>query len=172
MLVRKTLRKNCEERYQTVRELLADLRDLRQELTDEVSFARTSELEPAEDSGDMQALACDDGPRSRFCNKHYQQGDTYRDPASSHYCGSRHRARVLALTYAGGRVYRSGRPAETFQTMRLAKLTSIGSVEGGQAAVSPDGKYIAYVMNDAGRQSLWVKQTSTSSNVQIAAGET
>ncbi|HXG66709.1 MAG TPA: winged helix-turn-helix domain-containing protein [Blastocatellia bacterium] len=35
------------------------------------------------------------------------------------------------------------------------------------AAISPDGKYVVYAVADAGRQSLWVKQVASGSNVQI-----
>jgi Tol biopolymer transport system component/DNA-binding winged helix-turn-helix (wHTH) protein len=48
----------------------------------------------------------------------------------------------------------------------FAKLTNIGKVT--QAAISPDGKYVVYVTDDIGKQSLWVKQAETGSAVQIA----
>src|SRR5258706_11062968 len=31
----------------------------------------------------------------------------------------------------------------------------------------PDGKYVAYIVTDGGKQGLWMRQTATSSNVQV-----
>lgn len=52
-----------------------------------------------------------------------------------------------------------------FQNMRISRLTNTGRANG--AAISPDGKYVVHVVSEAGRQSLWVRQVATSSNVQI-----
>jgi Tol biopolymer transport system component/DNA-binding winged helix-turn-helix (wHTH) protein len=61
------------------------------------------------------------------------------------------------------------RPASTavgrFQNPKLTKLTGTGKVTN--AAISPDGKYVVYAMNDSGGQSLWLRQVSTSSNLRI-----
>lgn len=48
----------------------------------------------------------------------------------------------------------------------FAKLTNIGKVT--EAVISADGKYVAYVTDEIGKQSLWVKQVKTGSVVQIA----
>jgi eukaryotic-like serine/threonine-protein kinase len=48
---------------------------------------------------------------------------------------------------------------------RLSRLTTSGNVTS--TAVSPDGRYVAYVVRDAGQESLWVRQTATSSAQQI-----
>lgn len=53
----------------------------------------------------------------------------------------------------------------SLQSAKFARLTNTGKVLG--VAISPDGKYIAHVMDDAGQQSLWIRQTATTSNVQI-----
>jgi DNA-binding winged helix-turn-helix (wHTH) protein/Tol biopolymer transport system component len=58
-------------------------------------------------------------------------------------------------------------PAERFQTIKLTRLTNIGIV--WRAAISPDGKYVAYVTREAEKQSLWVRQVATNGNVQIVA---
>jgi len=53
-----------------------------------------------------------------------------------------------------------------FQHTRMAKLTNTG--KASDAVISPDGKFIAYVINDSGQRSIWVRQVATSSNIQIA----
>lgn len=55
--------------------------------------------------------------------------------------------------------------AKHFQDVKLAKLTGTGKVTN--AVVSPDGKYVAYAMNEPDGQSLWLRQVSTSSNIRI-----
>jgi Tol biopolymer transport system component/DNA-binding winged helix-turn-helix (wHTH) protein len=61
---------------------------------------------------------------------------------------------------------RSGvRQATAFQSMKLTRLTSTHNAT--DAAISPDGKYVAYVVHEAGQQSIWMRQVSTSSNLQI-----
>jgi len=52
-----------------------------------------------------------------------------------------------------------------FQSMTIERLTTSGTVRS--AAIAPDGKYVAYVMAEAGMQSLWVRQTATRSDIQI-----
>ena len=54
-----------------------------------------------------------------------------------------------------------------FQNTAISKLTSTGRAL--RAVISPDGKYVVHVVNEAGKQSLWVRQTATSSDVQIVA---
>ena len=49
--------------------------------------------------------------------------------------------------------------------MKIARLTSTGKAT--DAAISPDGKYVVHVVDDGEQQSLWLRQVSTSSNVQI-----
>src|SRR5262249_17880406 len=56
-------------------------------------------------------------------------------------------------------------PAFSFQSMKITRLTSSGKAR--TAAISPDGKYVVYSLDDAGKQSLWVRQVATNSNVQI-----
>jgi len=50
-------------------------------------------------------------------------------------------------------------------TARISRLTTNGNVAA--TAISPDGRYVAYVVRDAGQQSLWVRQAATSSAEQI-----
>lgn len=56
-------------------------------------------------------------------------------------------------------------PAPSFESMKITKLTDTG--KAGDAAISPDGKYVVHVKEDAGQESLWVRHIGTGSNVQI-----
>lgn len=55
--------------------------------------------------------------------------------------------------------------SEPTSSMKVARFTATGN--SFDAAISPDGKYVVYAVNDAGRQSLWVRQVATSSRMQI-----
>jgi serine/threonine protein kinase len=48
---------------------------------------------------------------------------------------------------------------------RLSRLTTSGNV--ASAAISPDARYVAYVVRDGGLESLWVRQTAASSAEQV-----
>lgn len=49
--------------------------------------------------------------------------------------------------------------------LRFEQITNSGNVVS--AAISPDGKQVAYALENSGRQSLWLKQLATSVEVQI-----
>ncbi|HEX8651218.1 MAG TPA: serine/threonine-protein kinase, partial [Pyrinomonadaceae bacterium] len=50
-----------------------------------------------------------------------------------------------------------------FQMMRVTRLTNAG--KSIDAVISPDGKYVAHVIDDGGQQSLWIKHIPTAGNV-------
>ncbi len=49
--------------------------------------------------------------------------------------------------------------------LQVTQLTTSGNAE--RAAISPDGRYVAYVQHDGDNYSLWIRQATTTSNVQI-----
>lgn len=51
------------------------------------------------------------------------------------------------------------------QGMRLIQLTFTGQIK--DAAISPDGKYVAFLNQDVGGRSLWIHQVATKSNAQV-----
>ena len=53
--------------------------------------------------------------------------------------------------------------------LQVTQLTTSGIAE--RPAISPDGKYVAYVQRDGDGYSLWIRQTTTTSNVRIVAPE-
>jgi len=71
---------------------------------------------------------------------------------------------VLALLYWRG-AFHSGMAATAFQNPSISILTSSGDVI--QARISPDARYLAYVSNQHGQFSLWVRQIAINSAVQI-----
>jgi DNA-binding winged helix-turn-helix (wHTH) protein/Tol biopolymer transport system component len=70
----------------------------------------------------------------------------------------------LGLAF-GGYYLNAKRSAEPFEKIKQTRITNSGKVSG--ANVSPDGKYIAYVLGESEGNSLWVQQVGTASNVLL-----
>lgn len=73
---------------------------------------------------------------------------------------------VAALGFAGYKLLYRGH-ALNLQNMQITKLTDSGKATG--VAISPDGRYIVYVLQDGEQQSLWVRNVATKSDVQVLA---
>jgi eukaryotic-like serine/threonine-protein kinase len=56
----------------------------------------------------------------------------------------------------------------TFAQMTITPVTSSGAVHS--AAVSPDGKWLAYVSDEHGKHGVWVRQLATGSTAQVEIG--
>ena len=52
-----------------------------------------------------------------------------------------------------------------FDAMRITRMASSGRAT--YAAISPDGKYLAYAVDEAGKQSLWIQQVASGSDIRI-----
>lgn len=76
---------------------------------------------------------------------------------------------LLAVAGIGFAVYkfRPSAPAAPapFQSITIERLTSNGKAT--QAVISPDGKQVVYVLDDAGQRSLWLRQVATVTDVQL-----
>lgn len=56
-----------------------------------------------------------------------------------------------------------------FNSMRISLLTTRGQVS--DAAISQDGRYVAYALKEGNRQSLWVRQFSAPGDLKLLAPE-
>jgi Tol biopolymer transport system component len=72
---------------------------------------------------------------------------------------------LAAATWAAVSSYRKAPAPRTFTIDHLARLTTTGTVS--VAAISPDGRYVVHVKGSTTEPSLWVRQTATTSDVQI-----
>jgi len=158
-IVSKALRKDREERYQTSKEMLGDLRELREKIQIQ------AKLEPgASAAAKNQAVETSDAAVRRTSSAEYIVSEIKR-----HKRGAAIALVVIVIAIVGGLFTLSKligqRPAAPSQPIKIVKLTSTG--KAARAAISPDGKYVAHVMEDAGQQSIWVRHIATGSNVQI-----
>lgn len=72
---------------------------------------------------------------------------------------------VAGLAYAFKRVIEGAGADSPPDKMVVTRFTTTG--RSMAAAISADGKYVAYATDDAGLQAIWVKQVATGSLVQI-----
>ncbi|MGH9971980.1 MAG: protein kinase domain-containing protein [Pyrinomonadaceae bacterium] len=70
---------------------------------------------------------------------------------------------LLAAVLIGYKVLQ--KPAIRFVTTKLDRLTASGNVVN--AAISQDGKYAAYVMDESGKQGIWVRQMAVANSIRV-----
>jgi dipeptidyl aminopeptidase/acylaminoacyl peptidase len=51
--------------------------------------------------------------------------------------------------------------------MKISRFTTLGEIAG--AAISPDAKYVAYALDEAAGESLWIRQVATPNGMRILA---
>jgi Tol biopolymer transport system component len=72
---------------------------------------------------------------------------------------------VAGITFGLYKLFGKDKAGVRAQPIKISRLTT--NAKAKDAAISFDGKFVVYVMDDGGQQSLWVKQVITGSNVQI-----
>jgi serine/threonine protein kinase len=75
-------------------------------------------------------------------------------------------AAITILAIVAGAYLWSNRPRSfNQQSMQITQVTTTGNA--GAAALSPDRRYLVYVLRDGEQESLWVQQLATGSHVQL-----
>jgi serine/threonine protein kinase/Tol biopolymer transport system component len=173
----KALCKEAAGRYQTAREMAHDLKRLSRKL--EIGGALDEGVEGAlgwAASGTQGGRSSPDTAKDLLVRT--DQIDTAHPTAGAESIAAkimRHRkgaTAILALLFAALAtgaygLYRlsAARSKEPFQAIKLARLTNIGKAR--DAAISPDGRFVVYVVDESGQQSLWLRQTGTATNIPV-----
>jgi eukaryotic-like serine/threonine-protein kinase len=168
-IVTRALSKDLEERYQTAGELINDLRRLRQQSESEGDIAVPLEAggrQVVVDSDNAAMAPTDQAPEARS----QSSAEYVVSVIKQHKKGALIVLATCAIAVAGiafwfSRFSERNKSAGHFQAMSMIKLTS-GRARG--AAISPDGKYVAYVRDDSRQRSLWLRQVGTTSDIQIS----
>lgn len=177
-IIRKSLRKDKDERYQIVREMAIDLRSLRKDL--ELDSQLELSLAPL-----MSAARTMSGSEGLGHVGKITGGDRILD--TDQLRASRlttigvpaRRAKwriplivaavllvVIALVFAVLKFsQRTETPRTAFQQINVTKLTTNGNALF--ASISPDGKYVAYVKSENGRESLRLRQVPSAGNLEV-----
>jgi Tol biopolymer transport system component len=143
-IINRCLEKDVEDRYQSAKDLRNDLRALKNDLASgEVAFPSGSGGQPG-----IPPIAA--GRR--------RTGAIAAAVAAL--------LAILAVASLWPRSPdESASAARPFDSLKLTRLTTGGGAN--QAAISPDGRYVAYVSLKDGKPSLWLRQIATTSNVQV-----
>jgi eukaryotic-like serine/threonine-protein kinase len=183
IIVKKALRKNREERYQTIHDVLVDLKNLRRELDLAAGQERSippksAEIQTSTFVRPARPAALVSGPSepSLFSAAHPTSSAEYIiSEVKWHKKGTLAAAAiallVLAVVSVGLYKFLSKTPptmklsSTGASNMQITRLTVNGKATS--ATISPDGKLVAYVSKEGEQQSLWIKQIATNSNVLI-----
>jgi eukaryotic-like serine/threonine-protein kinase len=175
IIIKKALRKNREERYQSAQDILIDLRALGREL-DQIEHSIAPDLR----SGGVSTKIDSDEQATKTLIQNQTTGENTatQTASSAEYIVSgikSHKkmfgAAILGLLLVIGGIvfalYKFGGKTEKAppQALKIERLTTNGKSAG--AAVSPDGKYVIYTVYEGGGHSLWLRQVIAASNVQI-----
>lgn len=168
-ITRKSLQKNAADRYQTVAEMAADL--------------RAAERRINYGSGEIQnSLSENTGKTTNFVAHDTSENKTLIHDTSSLSKAKETKTRktsvfrflplailLAAILLAVGAWYgirQADKPNLLFSSFQINRLTENG--KSSLPAISPDGKYIAYISNENNLRSVVVRQTATGSTVQVA----
>jgi serine/threonine protein kinase len=179
-IVSKALIKDRDERYQTAREMLNDVRRLYQRIDIE---SERDKVRPDSDSLQLAQAPPDSHSNGKSTLAYPLNNATTNEIKSSFSFSlwksdkntlTTNRPFLLTLIFLSAvslifltyLVYRVPKQSKyPFQSFNVSPFTSTG--KAFRAAISPDGNYIVYVQNEAGRQGLFVRQVTLSNNVPI-----
>jgi eukaryotic-like serine/threonine-protein kinase len=184
-IVTKTLTKARDERYQTAKELLTDLKRLKRRSDYQVEAARFASTPLGESASVAQS-------REALANRTAAQpvdsiAEATRTMSSAEYVISeikRHKRSVifavvgfavfvvivstsiiLGIRYMRRAEFVTKPAAPPFTEMKVTRLTTTGNAS--LAAISPDGKYVVHVTGGVGQQSVQLRHIATGSDKEI-----
>jgi eukaryotic-like serine/threonine-protein kinase len=158
-IIRRSLAKDPDERYQTIKDLALELKEVSQ------GMAGAAELDAIGQSSFRTARL------GRQTTEQAAQSTSSVKAIATEI--KRHKIAVAIVCVAlvaafGYGLYKFASrkpPATSSPAISMTRLTATGRVLA--ALISPDGKHVVYTVENAGQQSIWVRQVATSSNVQI-----
>jgi serine/threonine protein kinase/Tol biopolymer transport system component len=168
-IIKTTLVKDKEARYQTIAEVLSDLKLLRDELRIDTKSAEALTLDfrapfpgVAKGTSPISGSVSLRQANASWLRQFFQQG-RWKLP------GLVLILLVISGVYFGYRYFNSSKRALKgslpYAEARLTKL--VDTTKATDAAISPDGKYVAYSIEEGGKQSLWVKQVFGGNGVPV-----
>ena len=167
-IVTKCLKKDREERYQVVKDLWLDLKALKQELDFQKTRAGET-LPPGAVAGEPTAVFAE--PRATVERSGTSTiTESLSTEIKRHKFGAALAFVLIALVLAAGgfgiyKLLQRENSVTHFSDISLAPLTNSGNAI--DATISPDGKYIVYVLSERSTQSVWIRQVSTANDKMI-----
>ncbi len=161
-IISKLLEKDRELRYQGAAELRSDLKRLKRD-------TESGRLQ-AQDSGAVRVSIANVPVAG---TEHGSSGSALVAAARQHKASVGLMVAVVMLLIAAAAfgiysLFFSAR-SQPFQSIKISKISGTHNARLG--AMSPDGNYLAYVLNSEGNESLWLRHLASESNVQIIPPE-
>jgi serine/threonine protein kinase len=168
-LINKLLEKDRELRYQSAAEVRSDLKRLKRDTESGRSVASSGS------EGAQASLATTgEGTEATPSTATSSSGSSSLATAAREHktgLGVITAVALVLLAAAAFGIYSlffSNRSVP-FQSIKISKVSGTHNARLG--AMSPDGKYLAYVLNEESNESLWLRHMATESNVQIVKPE-
>ncbi|MDQ3798436.1 MAG: protein kinase [Acidobacteriota bacterium] len=175
-IVCRALQKDCNERYQSIKDFALDLKNLLYDLEHEISLERRVDTDSKPGITENTTLI------HQTLSANHPTQVSASPLSSAEYAAQtvKQNKRVILAALMGSvailaglaGIYRFWFPTSTlpravtdFQKTQVSRITTDGRVR--LPAISPDGKYIAYHAGDFGSRSLVVRQIATESSVTI-----
>jgi serine/threonine protein kinase len=176
-IVRKALKKKAAERYQSIKDFALDLRDLRAEVEHHSDEHRLSQL-----SKTVSVRRHDTDETEKLLHQTISADHQTREQSGFTKTGEKSGANrpkrqwLLPLTIilsaailAFGGLYHLpkllGTAAPVFQSIQASRLTDNGTAN--TAEISPDGKFVAFINRQDGKDSLAVRQVVTGNVISL-----
>ena len=161
-IIQKALEKDQRLRYQHASDLRADLQRLKRD----TDSGRTAVGQTRHDALATPGALPKDSSASRA-----SESSAVVEAAKQHKFGLAAVAVImLALIAASGYglySFLSGKAHRPFENFTITQVTNNGKTIA--AAISPDAKYLLSVLDDNGKQSLWLRHVPTNSDTQVIA---
>jgi serine/threonine protein kinase len=184
-VINRALEKDHELRYQHASDMRAELQRLKRDTdsnrsgsaaiahSDSGVAAVTSNLVPPAHQTGVHASSSS-AVRSQSGVAHSSSSSVVVDAAKQHKTMFIFGALVALLLIAGAAygaysLFANRTVTVPFQSFAVTQVTNSGRATS--AAVSPDGKYVVSVINENGKESLWLRNVATSSNTQVLEPE-
>ncbi|MBP6001861.1 MAG: serine/threonine-protein kinase [Pyrinomonadaceae bacterium] len=175
-IIRKSLQKQTDERYQTVKDLLLDVKNLKKELEFSEELERSS-VPQSTGSSNVSTVQRSENATAIHTGVISTQNSMPQQMSSAEYLVTQVKRgkywilpiAILLIAGVGFGIFKYSASQPTtlsFESAKITKVTDSGKV--GQVAISPDGKWLIYSVFDGGKTSLWLKQVAIpDSNTQI-----
>ena len=158
-IVRRCLAKDPDERYQTIKDVALELKEVRQGIAGATKLDTTTATSIG--TRTWGRPASEPSPPST------SSAEYIATEIKRHKKGVAIFFAALAVVFAYGlyRLVSPKRSVVSAPAIKIIRLTATGKVWSG--LISPDGKQVVYTVDDAGQESIWLRQVATASNLPI-----
>lgn len=176
-IVRKALKKKSGERYQSIKDFALDLRDLRSEVEHDSAETRLSQFAKTVTIKKHDTDETQTNLNQTISAEHQTREQSGFDKTGEKTVSAKPKRQWLfplaiilsAAILAFGGLYHLpklfGSSVPAFQSVQVSRLTDNGTAN--MAEISPDGRFVAFINRQEGKDSLVVRQVVTGNIVPL-----